>query len=223
MEKQTVNGFLESFSRIPIRKADGFRAESQEYFGLGTKPLTQSSVDLCLILRQFCASFPRFYGRNCKYGSKILQVFFQEYRSEKQNPSERKSGILWLNSIFSWSLPNSKAILCKPKLASNKLQLENHPFLFYIFQNEVGVFQLLWLELWMWQRNSFFQEFQSEKQIASEQKVIWLWKKTHNLIFSWSLPNAKAILCKPKLASNKLQPEYHSFLFYPNQTKPNLT
>ena len=131
MEKQTVNGFLESFSRIPIRKADGFRAESQEYFGLGTKPLTQSSVDLCLILRQFCASFPRFYGRNCKYGSKILQVFFQEYRSEKQNPSERKSGILWLNSIFSWSLPNSKAILCKPKLASNKLQLENHPFLFY--------------------------------------------------------------------------------------------
>ena len=198
MEKQTENGFLESFSRIPIRKADSFRAESQEYFVLGAKPLTWSSVDLYLTLRQFCASLPRFYGRSCKYGSRILKVlFFKNSNRKSRYLQSRKLGILWLwdktlNSIFSWSLPNSKAILCKPS-------------------------NILWSELQIWQRNSskFFQEFQSEKQIASEQKVIWLWKKTHNLIFSWSLPNAKAILCKPKLASNKLQLEYHPFLFYP--------
>ena len=71
MEKQTENGFLESFSRIPIRKADSFRAESQEYFVLGAKPLTWSSVDLYVTVLAFkhftvgvanmAAEFLKFY------------------------------------------------------------------------------------------------------------------------------------------------------------------
>ena len=85
---------LQVFSRIPIGKAC-FRAKSQEYFGYGTKPSTRSSVDLCLTLRQFCASLSLHqtgFSLNTIHSSSIHALTVLN----KVRPQSLKM-ILWLN------------------------------------------------------------------------------------------------------------------------------
>ena len=83
------------FYKNSVRKSRQLQSRSQKYFGHGTKPSTRSSVDLCLTLRQFCASLSLHqtsFSLNTIHSSSIHALTVLN----KVRPQSLKM-ILWLN------------------------------------------------------------------------------------------------------------------------------